>query len=146
MNDITYSFIYRKMNFFLLIMSKYYRLACLYMSGIDGFFTHNHTDKGRLPYSILSDDTDTFVVSKFMREIIQNFFLSKYFFDMFEFEDFASQLSGLHRQGKFCTFIEHGIFEFIIAIIDSMESRRSRIRFCLSATWRSFDPAQFFSI
>gem|GEM_PF-5252059 len=69
MNDVRDSFIFRKMDFFLLIMTEYDGFSRLYMSGINRFFTQDHTYKGRLPYSVFSYDTDTFVVSKFVRKI-----------------------------------------------------------------------------
>lgn len=66
MDDIRDSFIDREMNLLLLIMSEDNCLSCLDMSGIYWFFTDKHTNKSGLPYPIFSNDTDTFVVSKFI--------------------------------------------------------------------------------
>lgn len=141
MNDIADSFIVRKTDFFLLIMTEDNGLSCLHMSGINWFFTHKHTDKGRLPYSVFPYDADTLVMSEFMRKIIQYLFVAKRFLNILELEDFSSKLSFFHRQSKFCLFGEYRIFQIIITFIDVFKSRSSGIGFRLSSTWGSLDPA-----
>lgn len=146
MDNIADSFVIREMNFLLLIMTENDSFSRLYMSRIYWFFTHKHTNKSRLPYSVFSYDTDTLIMSELMRKIIQYLFVAKRFSDIFELEDFSSELSFFHRQSKLCLFSEYRIFQVIITFIDMFKSRRSGIGFGLSSTWGSLDPAQFFSV
>jgi hypothetical protein len=71
MDNIAHSLVCRKMNFLLLIMSKNDSLSCLDSPRIHRLFTDKHTHKSRLTYSIFSDNTYTFMMSKFMRKICQ---------------------------------------------------------------------------
>jgi hypothetical protein len=79
-------------------MPKHDRFTRLNLSSVHWLFTDNHTNKGRLADPVFPDDTDTLVVTKFMREVSQKYFLSETFFDMFEFENFGTKRSRFYRE------------------------------------------------
>jgi len=98
MDNIYHPLVVWKMNFLLLIMPKHHGFSRLNLSGVHWLFTDKHTNKGGLTDTVFSDDADTLVVTKFMREVSQQNFLSESFFDMFEFENFSSERSRFYRE------------------------------------------------